>query len=91
MNRLRDVLSAVRVLSCAGAGFDFAHSRGAAALLTGYQTPAAIRRIGAARLSSWLARQKVHTAGNIADTAVAAAKTQVRNIVRAGRDNLTIR
>ena len=89
MNRLRDVLSGC--FPALERGFDFANSRGAAVFLTGYQTPAAIRRIGAARLSSWLARRKVRTAGNIADTAVAAAKTQVRNIVRAGRDNLTTR
>lgn len=56
--------------------FDFAHSRGAAVLLTGYQTPAAIRRIGTARLASWLNRRKVRTAGKDADTAVAAAKMQ---------------
>lgn len=74
MNRLRDVLSGY--FPALERGFDFAHSRGAVVLLTGYQTPAAIRRIGTARLASWLNRRKVRTAGKVADIAVAAAKMQ---------------
>lgn len=74
VNRLRDVLSGY--FPALEREFDFAHSRGAAMLLTGYQTPATIRRLGASRLRTWLSRRKVRTPGKIAETAVAAAKTQ---------------
>lgn len=74
VNRLRDVLSGY--FPALEREFDFAHSRGAAVLLTGYQTPATIRRLGPARLTSWLARRKVRTAGSVAAAAVAAAKLQ---------------
>lgn len=45
-------------------------------LLTGYQTPAAIRRVGVARLTRWLANRKVRNARALADTAVEAAERQ---------------
>ena len=45
-------------------------------LLTGFQTPAALRRIGARRLTQWLARRKVRNAAGIAERAVAAARAQ---------------
>lgn len=45
-------------------------------LLTGYQTPAAIRRIGAKRLTDWLARRKVRNAHDFAERAIAAASSQ---------------
>jgi transposase len=56
--------------------FDYAHSRGALVLLTGYQTPAAIRRIGKSRLQAWLVKRKVRNAEHIATEAVAAAAAQ---------------
>jgi hypothetical protein len=56
--------------------FDYAHSRGALVLLTGYQTPAAIRRIGKSRLQAWLVKRKVRSAEHIATEAVAAAAAQ---------------
>jgi transposase len=74
VNRLRDVLSGY--FPALEREFDFAHSRGAVVLLTGYQTPAAIRRIGTSRLNGWLARRKVRTPAQVAQTAVAAATTQ---------------
>lgn len=74
VNRLRDVLSGY--FPTLERECDFAHSRGAVMLLTGYQTPAAIRRIGFSRLHAWLARRKVRTAGKVAEAAVAAAKAQ---------------
>ncbi|MEV6175557.1 IS110 family transposase [Streptomyces sp. NPDC051954] len=43
-------------------------------LLTGYQTPAAIRRAGVARLTKWLANRKVRNARPLAETAVEAAE-----------------
>ncbi|MFG3227274.1 IS110 family transposase [Kitasatospora sp. NPDC048194] len=45
-------------------------------LLTGYQTPAAIRRTGTARLAKWLANRKVRNARALAEAAVEAAERQ---------------
>ena len=52
VNRLRDVLSGY--FPSLDRAFDYAHSRGDLVLLTGYQTPAAIRGRGQARLAAWL-------------------------------------
>ncbi len=45
-------------------------------LLTGYQTPAAIRRTGTKRLATWLRNRKVRGADQLAATAVQAAENQ---------------
>lgn len=45
-------------------------------LLTGYQTPAAIRRIGTTRLETWLRNRKVRGATALAQAAVTAAERQ---------------
>jgi transposase len=45
-------------------------------LLTGYQTPAAIRRSGVTRLTKWLANRKVRNARTLAEAAVEAAERQ---------------
>ncbi|MFE2611762.1 IS110 family transposase [Streptomyces mirabilis] len=45
-------------------------------LLTGYQTPAALRRIGRKRLETWLRNRKVHRADQLAETAFQAAERQ---------------
>ncbi|MFG3399506.1 IS110 family RNA-guided transposase [Streptomyces parvus] len=45
-------------------------------LLTGYQTPAAIRRTGVTRLTKWLANRKVRNARALAEAAVEAADRQ---------------
>ncbi|MFE2483146.1 IS110 family transposase [Streptomyces mirabilis] len=45
-------------------------------LLTGYQTPAALRRIGSKRLETWLRNRKVHRADQLAETAFQAAGRQ---------------
>lgn len=45
-------------------------------LLTGYQTPAALRRIGVSRLTSWLRNRKVRGAEALAKAAVDAAERQ---------------
>ncbi|QKV91697.1 IS110 family transposase [Streptomyces sp. NA02950] len=45
-------------------------------LLTGYQTPASIRRLGRTRLEAWLRRRKVRSAGQVARTALEAAERQ---------------
>lgn len=48
VNRLRDVLCGY--FPALERAFDYAHSRGALVLLTGHQTPQAIRRTGQSRL-----------------------------------------
>ncbi|WP_327328760.1 IS110 family transposase (plasmid) [Streptomyces sp. NBC_01210] len=45
-------------------------------LLTGYQTPAALRRIGRKRLETWLRNRKAHRADQLAETAFEAAERQ---------------
>ncbi|MFE6462502.1 IS110 family transposase [Streptomyces cinereoruber] len=56
--------------------FDYAASKAALILLTGYQTPAGLRRTGTSRLATWLKNRKVRGAQAIADTAVTAAHAQ---------------
>jgi transposase len=51
-------------------------NRGPLVLLTHVQTPAAIRRLGAAGLGEWLRSQKVRSAAALAATVVAAAESQ---------------
>ncbi|MFF1416048.1 IS110 family transposase [Streptomyces sp. NPDC058289] len=48
-------------------------NRGPVMLLTGYQTPAALRRSGAKRIETWLRNRKVKNAATIAATALEAA------------------
>ena len=74
VNRLRDVLSGY--FPALERAFDYAHSRGALVLLTGYQTPAAIRARGQARLTGWLAKRKVRTPDQVAASAMSAAQAQ---------------
>ncbi|MFD4914800.1 IS110 family transposase [Streptomyces virginiae] len=56
--------------------FDYAASKAALILLTGYQTPAGLRRVGPSRLATWLKNRKVRGAQAMADAAVAAAQAQ---------------
>lgn len=56
--------------------FDYAASKAALVLLTGYQTPAGLRRVGPSRLATWLKNRKVRGAQAMADAAVAVAKAQ---------------
>ena len=51
-------------------------STGPLVLLTGYQAPAAIRRMGPARLQAWLRTRHVRRAADLAGTACAAAARQ---------------
>ncbi|MFJ1758590.1 IS110 family transposase [Kitasatospora sp. NPDC088134] len=51
-------------------------NQGPVMLLTGYQTPAAIRRAGAKRIETWLKNRKVRGASALAKTAVDAAQAQ---------------
>lgn len=60
LNRLREQL--LSIFPALERCFDFSHCKGALTLLTGYQTPAAIRRLGAARLERWLSARKTRNA-----------------------------
>ncbi|MGW0086566.1 IS110 family transposase [Streptomyces sp. NPDC003393] len=51
-------------------------NKGPVMFLTGYQTPAAIRRTGAKRIETWLKNRKVKDAAALARTAVDAAQAQ---------------
>ncbi|WSA80937.1 IS110 family transposase [Streptomyces sp. NBC_01799] len=74
INRLRDVLTGV--FPALERAFDYSAHKGALVLLTGYQTPAAIRRRGRARLTAWLANRHVRGADTVAATALEAAQAQ---------------
>ena len=73
INRLRSTLTSMfpaleRALELTNAG--------PLVLLTGYQTPAALRRIGVSRLTTWLRNRKVRGADSLAKAAVEAAERQ---------------
>jgi hypothetical protein len=57
LNRLHDVLTGIS--PALEAAIDYADHKGALVLLTGYQTPAALRRCGQIRLTRWLATRGV--------------------------------
>ncbi|MFV6028858.1 IS110 family transposase [Streptomyces sp. NPDC056264] len=74
INRLRDVLTGV--FPALERAFDYSSHKGALVLLTGCQTPAAIRRRGRARLTAWLANRSVRSADSVAAIALEAAQAQ---------------
>ncbi|WP_405496001.1 IS110 family transposase [Streptomyces sp. NBC_00096] len=74
INRLRDVLTGI--FPSLERGFDYSNHRGALVLLTGFQTPAALRRRGQTRLTAWLAKRGVRNADTVATTALEAAGAQ---------------
>jgi hypothetical protein len=73
VNRLRSQLTSI-FLGLERA-LDLTNS-GPLTLLTGYQTLAAARRLGAKRLETWLRNRKVRSADQLAETAVQAAERQ---------------
>ncbi|MCQ4205601.1 IS110 family transposase [Streptomyces longispororuber] len=56
--------------------FEYKTSKASLVLLTGYQTPAALRRIGKNRLAAWLKNRKVRNSQLVATIAVQAAEAQ---------------
>lgn len=56
--------------------FDYKTSKASLVLLTGYQTPATLRRIGGNRLATWPKNRKVCNSQLVAATAVQAAEAQ---------------
>ncbi len=55
---------------------DVSNTKTALILLTGYRTPDGLRRIGQARLESWLWKRKTYNAAKVAATALEAANAQ---------------
>ena len=74
INRLRDVLTSV--FPALEREFDYSSCKGALVLLTGYACPARIRRIGQARLASWLRQRRVRGYASVAARAITAAQAQ---------------
>ncbi|OEJ46092.1 IS110 family transposase [Streptomyces agglomeratus] len=74
INRLRDLL--VGICPALERAFDYSAAKGPVVMLTEYQTPAALRRIGVKRLTTWLERRKVRGADAVAAKAVEAARSQ---------------
>lgn len=56
--------------------FDYSKSKAALILLAGYQTPEALRRIGATRLAAWLKARGARNSATVAQVAVDAAQAQ---------------
>jgi transposase len=75
INRLRDLL--VGICPALERAFDYSAAKGPVVLLTEYQTPAALRRIGVKRLTAWMQRRKVRNADDVAARAVEAAQSQM--------------
>ncbi|MGW6791577.1 IS110 family transposase [Streptomyces chartreusis] len=73
INRLREQL--LNIFPALERALDLTNN-GPLVLLTGYQTPAALRRTGAKRLETWLRNRKVRAADTIAEAAVDAADRQ---------------
>jgi hypothetical protein len=56
--------------------FDYSNNKAALIVLTGYQTPEALRRVGAARLAAWLRKREARNADAVAAAALEAAHAQ---------------
>lgn len=74
INRLRAQL--LEIFPALERAFDYSTSKAALILLTGYQTPAAIRRAGMAGIQAWLREHKARNAAAVARAAVQAAQAQ---------------
>ncbi|WP_198165612.1 IS110 family transposase [Nocardia fusca] len=74
INRLRAQL--LEYFPALERAFDLRASKSALILLTGYQTPDSIRRLGETRLAAWLRKNGARTSARVAATAIEAAKTQ---------------
>ena len=74
INRLRAQL--LEYFPALERAFDYSRSKAALVLLTGYQTPAALRRTGQSRLASWLKNRRIRSADGVAATAIEAAHAQ---------------
>jgi transposase len=77
VNRLHDQL--VAICPALQRALDLTN-RGPLVLLTGFQTPAALREIGVAALSEWLRARRVRSAEALATKSVTAAKSQMTSL-----------
>ena len=78
INRLRDLMTSV--FPSLEREFAYASCKGALILLTGYSSPARLRRIGQTRLTAWLRQRKVRNAAGVATRAVTAARAQMTEL-----------
>ncbi|MET8769409.1 IS110 family transposase [Streptomyces sp. NPDC004658] len=83
INRLRHAL--VGICPDLERAFDYSTAKGPLVMLTEYQTPAALRRIGAKRLTTWLELRKVRGAETAAAKAVEPAQAQMTALPGAKR------
>jgi transposase len=60
--------------------FDYSRCKAALVLLTGYQTPAALREAGPERLAAWLRERRVRNSDAVAATAITAAQAQLTTV-----------
>lgn len=74
INRLRATL--LEYFPALERAFDYSKSKAALTLLSRYQTPDNLRRIGAARLAAWLKARGCRNSQTVAQTAVDAAQAQ---------------
>ncbi|PZO60723.1 MAG: IS110 family transposase [Pseudoxanthomonas suwonensis] len=74
INRLRALLG--ECFPALERELNLANSKAALILLTGYQSPAAIRRMGQSRLEAWLKKRKVRGSATLADKVIRAAHSQ---------------
>jgi transposase len=74
INRLRAQL--LEYFPALERAFDYSASKGALVPLSGYQTPDALRRLGVARLETWLRNRKIRNSADVAAAALRAANAQ---------------
>lgn len=74
INRLRATM--LEYFPALERAFDYSKSKAALTLLSGCQTPEALRRIGATRLAAWLKARGARNSATVAQMAVAAAQAQ---------------
>ena len=79
INRLRAQL--LEYFPALERAFDYAHRKAALILLTGYQTPDGLRRMGAPRLERWLRDRQAYNAGDLAARAIEAANLQRTTVI----------
>jgi transposase len=74
INRLRSTM--VEYFPALERVFDYSKSKAALILLSGYQTPQGLRRIGVSRLTAWLKTRGCRNSASVARAAVEAANAQ---------------
>ncbi|MDI9919256.1 IS110 family transposase [Rhodococcus sp. IEGM 1379] len=82
INRLRALLTGY--FPALERALDVRNSAGGLILLTTYQTPDGLRKLGRTKLEAWLRKKKAYNASRLADTAIEAANVQLVRV--AGQD-----